>query len=244
MFSSTANFKSQVFWLPPLLLFGAVWALRPVETRLIAAPATQSAELAKLGGSGLIGVFGGMRAAVAGGFWLRTNQAWERQDAAGTTALLQLTVVADERPLYFWLNGARMLAYDIPTWSATAEQPVAVQRKTAAAGVAAAQGFLAAGLRVHPGSPELLIELGNIQLRAGGDRAAAAELFRRAAEQPGAPYFAARIHGELLRELGRPQQALDWLRKILPGLPAHDPAARRDVVEQRIKALEEQLGQN
>ena len=207
-------------------------------------PAIQPVPLTGLGGSGLLGVLGGMRAAVASGFWLRTNEAWERQDAAGTTALLQLTVAADERPLYFWLNGARMLAYDIPTWgNASPDQPAAVQRKAAAAGVTAAQAFLEAGWRAHPESAELLIELGNIQLRAGGDRAAAAELFRRAAELPGAPYYAARIHGELLRELGRPREALEWLRKILPGLPADDPAARREVVEQRIKALEAQLGE-
>ena len=60
----------------------------------------------------------------------------------------------------------------------------------------------------------------------------------QAAEQPGAPYYAARIYGELLRELGRPAEALAWLRQILPALPADDPAARRDVVVQRIKLLE------
>jgi len=242
MSSNTASFKLPAGFLPLFLLLLATAALRPLEHRLTA-PSIQLVELNGLGGSGLLGVLGGMRSAVASGLWLRANEAWERQDAAGTPALLQLTVAADERPLYFWINGARMLAYDIPTWGAAADQPEVVRRKAAAAGAAAAQVFLEAGLRAHPQSAELLVELGNIQLRAGGDRAAAAAWFRRAAEQPDAPYYAARIHGELLRELGRPAEALAWLRKILPGLPADDPAARRGVVEQRIKALEAELGE-
>ena len=83
--------------------------------------------------------------------------------------------------------------------------------------------------------------MANIRLRALGDRAGAADFFRQAAEQPGAPYYAARIHGELLRELGRPVEALAWLRKILPALPADDPAAQREVVLERIKGLEQEV---
>jgi len=236
------NFKPQAGVLPLLLLLAVVAALRPLERSLVA-PQLRPVELSEIGGSGLLGVLGGMRAAVASGLWLRTNQAWERQDAAGTTALLQLTVAADERPLYFWINGARMLAYDIPAWAGSADQPEAARRKAAGEGAAAAQVFLESGLCAHPDSVELLIEAANIQLRAGGDREAAATLFRRAAEQPGAPYYAARIHAELLRGLGRPREALDWLRRIRPNLPASDPAACRAVVEQRIKALEAELGE-
>jgi hypothetical protein len=50
------------------------------------------------------------------------------------------------------------------------------------------------------------------------------------------------VHAELLRELGRNAEALAWLRKILPDLPADDPAARREVVLQRIKELESVVG--
>jgi hypothetical protein len=83
--------------------------------------------------------------------------------------------------------------------------------------------------------------MANIQLRALGDREGAARLFRQAAGQPQAPYYAARIHAELLRELGRPAEALAWLRQILPDLPASDPAAQRAVVLARIKGLEQDL---
>jgi len=242
MSSSAANFKLRVVLLPLLLWLPAAWALRPLEQRL-AAPQVQRAQFDRLGGNGLIGMLGGMRAAVASGLWLRTHRAWEQQDAAGTKTLLQLTVAADERPLYFWLNGARMLACDIPTWSGAPDQPEVVRRKAVRDGMAEAQAFLKEGLRAHPESAEILIEMANLQLRAGGDRETAAALFRCAAGQPGAPHYAARIHGELLRELGRPEEALAWLREILPGLPADVPSACRGVVEQRIKALEAELGE-
>jgi hypothetical protein len=136
-----------------------------------------------------------------------------------------------------------MLAYDVPAWTGGGDAPAAVRDQAAAAGAEAACVFLEKGRSVHPSSPEFLIEMATIQLRAGGNPEKAAELFRCAAELPGAPYHAARIHGELLRELGRPREALAWLQQILPHLPAEEPAACRSVVEQRIKALEAELAE-
>jgi len=227
--------------LPVAMLLMATWALRPVEQHL-AIPRADRDQLVRLGGSGAMGVMGGLRAAVAGGCWLRVNQAWERQDATKTRIRLQLTVAADDRPLYFWLNGARMLAYDLPSWDDAPGLPEAARRKARADGAGEAQAFLEQGLRSHPQSALLMIEIANIRLRAAGDRQGAAEWLGRAAEQPGAPYYAARIRAELLRELGRSREALAVLREIVPGLPAEDPAAGRAVVLQRIKALEAEWG--
>jgi len=208
-----------------------------LESRLLAPVAFPSVELA---GSGVtLAMLGGMRTVLAGGFWLRTNLAWERRDVAATTELLELTVAADERPLAFWLNGARMLAYDLPGWRAEGA-PAAVRQRNMNEQAQAALAFLERGQRSRGPAAELTIEMANIRLRALGDREGAARLFRQAAEQPGAPYYTARIHAELLRELGRPAEALAWLRQILPTLAADDPAAQRAVVLERIKGLEQE----
>lgn len=238
MSSSTVNFNWRVRTLPPALLLLAVLVLRPLEQR-IALPAFPSGpSLAALSGhGGLLAVVGGMRSVVAGMFWLKTNLAWERRDAVGTTVLLQLTVAADDRPLYYWLNGARMLAYDLPVWNPEGV-PDAVRQRIQFDQATAALAFLEQGQRTHGPSAELYMEMAAIYLRVLDDREGAARLFRQAAELPGAPYYAARIHAELLRELGRPVEALAWLQQILPGLPADDPAARRAVVLDRIKVLE------
>lgn len=237
MFSSIANSSLPRWLLPPALLLAATGALCPLEGRLLPDATTPSAALA--GSGGTLAVLGGMRSILAGGCWLRANLAWERRDAVATTALVHLTVAADERPLTFWLNGARMLAYDLPAWRSEGA-PAAVRQRFAAEQAEAAIAFLERGLVASGPSAEFYVEMANIRLRSLGDREGAARLFRLAAEQPGAPYYAARIHAELLRELGRPDEALAWLRLILPGLPADDPAAQRAVVLARIKGLEQE----
>lgn len=218
--------------MPVLILLAAMLVVRPLEARL----AASSENL--VGGS--LAVLGGMRAVAAGGTWLRANLAWERRDLAATAGLLELTVASDERPLYFWFNAARMMAYDFPVWR-DAGAPLVLRDRIVAEEAGRALAFLERGVARHPAKAAFYLEMANIRLRALGDKEGAAELFRRAAEQPGAPYHAARIYAELLRELGRPAEALVWLRGVLPDLPEDDPAARRDVVEQRIRELEAEL---
>ncbi len=226
-----------------VLLFAGTLALRPMEQRvntLRAVAEPRGEQLAGLAGhGGVLAIFGGMRAALASGFWLRANLAWERRDPAATAALIELTVAADERPLYFWLNGARMLACDLPAWLPPA--PEVVRQKRSAEHTRLALRFLEKGARWHGPDAALHVEMANLCLRQAGDVESAARYYRQAAEQPRAPYYAARIHAELLRELGRPGEALAWLRQILPALPADEPAACRDVVLARIEALEQEL---
>ena len=237
-----ANSKPVRIGLTLGLLAAVTFCLRPLEQRLAGPGGGRGTHLAGLAGhGGVLAVLGGMRAAVASGFWLRANVAWEQRNAAATAALIQLTVAADERPVYFWLNGARMLAYDLPEWQLTGPVPAALRRGVNAEHAQRAIIFLEKGRQWHGGDAVFPIEMGNIHLRRTGDLDAAAHYYRQAAVQPGAPYFAARIYAELLRKLGRSREALDWLRQILPGLPPTDPAAGRIVVLARIQALEQEL---
>lgn len=239
MFSSAANSRLRA-WLPPaLVLWAAVGLSRPMEIRLLPGPARPAVGLAAGGGN--LALLGGMRSVLAGGCWLRANLAWERRDAAATMALVHLTVAADERPLTFWLNGARMLAFDLAEWRTPRDAPAAVRRRIAVEQAAVALAFLERGLEVRGADAAIYVEMANLHLRALGDREKAAEMFRLAAQQPGAPCYAARIHAELLRELGRPAEALAWLRQVLPSLPEDDPAAQRNVVLARIKGLEQDV---
>ncbi len=233
MSSAAANSDRLVLILPPLVLWAAILLLRPLEARL-APPQEFTA------GHGSLAALGGLRAAAAGGTWLRANLAWERRDAAATRLFLELTVATDDRPLYYWLNAARIMAHDFPAWR-VADAPSAVRDKIEREEAEGALAFLERGAARHPAKAEFFVEMAGLRWRVFGDREEAARLFRLAAESPGAPWHAARIHAELLRELGRPAEALAWLRKTLPTLPADDPAARRGVVEQRIRELESQV---
>lgn len=193
-----------------------------------------------------LAMLGGLRALTADVVWLEAYGHWERRDPAGTAAMLELATRIDARPLAFWLNGARILAYDMPAWRIDAEQRAGrlgdERRKIIAAEQAGrALAWLDRAEAAHAGSAAIAIERAGIELTARGDLAAAAEDYRRAAERPGAPYFAGRLHAELLRRLGRKAEALAWLRQIHPALPRDDPAAEADIVLGRIRELEDEL---
>jgi tetratricopeptide (TPR) repeat protein len=170
------------------LLWSGGWALQSLEP-----PATTSA------GDGAWCLVGAYRPLAADWFWLQADLAWEREDAEATRLLLGLALAADPRSSYFWLNSARMLAYDLPAWGAGHPDGSdgawrAHRRKV---GAAEALALLQQGLRWHPNSVIFHVEMGDLCLYALGDRARAAEYYRLAAAQPGAPAYAGRINRRL-----------------------------------------------
>lgn len=245
MFSSVVNSDAIRIAAVVGLLAALAHLLRPVEAMARAdarAGEVRSQQLAASAGHGrALALLGGMRSLVASASWLQTNLAWERRDRVATTALIDLTVAADERPLYFWLNGARMLANDVPEWRMAGPVPAAYRLKVNEEQAQLALRFLEKAIRWHGTDPAIYIEMANIHLRRRHDPGEAARCYRIAAELPEAPFYAARIHGELLRELRRPAEALAWLRKTLAALPPDDETARRDVVAERIGILEREL---
>jgi tetratricopeptide (TPR) repeat protein len=239
MRSSIASSRRVRWLLPTLTLLAGGFFLRALEQPVpVIGRGEQLTALAGQGGLPLM--IGGLRPVLAGGFWLRANLAWERRDAAAMVAMLELTVAADERPAYFWLNGARMLAYDVPEWLPDSV-PGVVRQQVAEAQAQRALAYLGKGLRWRGADPDLYVEQANIHLRRRGDLETAARCYRLAAESPGAPYYAARLYADLLVSLGRSREALVWLRQVLPKLPETDPAARREVVQARIQALEREM---
>lgn len=210
-------------------------------------PALELGATAAAAGQGVtLALLGGFRALVADAVWLRLYALWERRELAGTDTLVRLTTAIDPRPVYFWLNGARMLAHDLSAWRIMAgggydRLPAAQQRRINEEQARSALDHLASAMHHHPASAELWIERANIEASKLQDPHAAAESYRRAWEQPKAPYYAARLHAELLRRHGRKAEALAWLVRLHPTLPPGDEAAAADVVLGRIRELEQQL---
>ena len=192
-----------------------------------------------------LALLGGFRALVADATWIRMFALWEKRDLPGTETLLKLVVAIDPRPVYFWLNGARIIAYDLPVWRIEAAGGYEAVSPENQKRIALEQGrvgvdHLGAAMRFHPASAELWVEKANIELNALRDPVAAAESYRRAWEQPKAPYYAARMYAELLRRTGRKAEALAWLVKLYPNLPPGEESGR-DVVLARIRELEQEL---
>lgn len=233
-------------------LFAAGLALRPLEAPAWAVirssqPALRLESLKDALGQGVtVGLLGGFRAIVADFFWIRTNSIWEGNDLPGTQTSIKLVTAIDPRPLYFWLNGSRMIAYDMPNWRIDQAGgydavPDAVKRRFDEEQSAVAIRYLENALEFHPGEPLLVLEIANVHLNRLKDVATAAGLYLQAARHPEAPFYAARIHAELLRKLGRNAEAYAFLKQLHPTLPAEDIGALADVVLGRIRELEDEL---
>jgi hypothetical protein len=202
---------------------------------------------ASVGGQGvLLALLGGFRALVADALWIRLYAGWERREIAGTDVLVRLVTTVDPRPAYFWLNGARILAYDMAAWrmleaGGEGARAEAGRRRIEHEQAWAALAHLDAALPFHAGNPELWIERANIALNRLQDLDTAAESYRRAWELPGGPYYAARLHAEVLRRAGRRAEALAWLIRLHPELPPGEEAAAAGLVLERIRQLEREL---
>ena len=195
----------------------------------------------------VLGVLGGFRTAAADIIWLRAHVLVEARNLPAAESLLGLVTAIDPRPLYFWLNGARIMAYDMPEWrileaGGYAEVPAELQERIRQEQAQRALARLDEARKFHPSSAALWIERANLQLNRLGDLPGAAASYRRAWEQPGAPYFAARLHAGLLRRLGRKAEAHAWLVRLHPQLPPTDDSAGAALVLARIRELERELG--
>lgn len=200
--------------------------------------------LAAAGQGVTLALLGGFRALVADAAWVRMYVLWERYDLPGVEALVRLVTSIDPRPLYFWINGARIIAYDLASWrimlaGGYETTPEAVQERIGREQAERALRHLDQAMAFHPQSAELWIERANIQLNRLRDIPAAAASYRRASEQPNAPLYAGRLHGELLRRLGLKSEALAWLREFYTTLPPDDEGTQ--IVGERIKQLEREL---
>ncbi|HEY0968411.1 MAG TPA: hypothetical protein VGD88_13555 [Opitutaceae bacterium] len=160
----------------------------------------------------------GIRAVAANFAWIGAQAAWEREDPVATTAAIQRAVTWDPDRSLFWLNGARMMAYDLAAWRIAGAGgpgvlPAALEQRWRDEQARRALAHLAAARALHPHDFNLPIEQGNIELWARGNLAGAAAAFGQAANMAGAPDYALRLEIGLLRRLGRAPEALRRLEE-------------------------------
>ena len=199
-------------------------------------------------GQGLvIGVLGGFRTIVADFMWLQLNHHWEKRERVKVDALIRLVTMLDPRPDFFWINGARMTAYDVPNWRIREAGgynvvPEVRQREIDREQAEQAFALLRRALEFHPDNPKVHLEFAQIYLNRLKDSENAAQWFLSASRQENAPFYAARIHAELLRRMDKDQQAYTFLKGLFLSLPDDNPYAQKDIVLERIRELEGELG--
>ena len=187
-------------------------------------------------------LLGGLRTLGANVAWLRMHTAWTERDAPATLGWLRMAMTMNPQSLYFLVNGARILAYDIPVWKLSGlSAPEGVVAHVHREHAALALKLLEEGAAWHADNPHWWIERGNVALNAAHDLSTAARCYRVAAELPGAPFYAARIHTDILLRLGRPAEAHAWLCQVHRSLPGNNPAAQSGRILHWIRELEAQL---
>ena len=232
-----------------LVLLGSL--MRPIEVPAWKAVKAGQTEMnlealeGALGQGLVIGVLGGFRAILADFLWIRTNTIWERRDRTKLDSMVRLVTTLDPRPDFFWINGSRMIAYDVPNWRIREEggySEVPEERQQVIDLEQSAQAFdlIDQALNFHPENAKLYLEKAQIYLNRLKDDANAAEWFLRASQQDDAPYFAGRIHAELLRKQGLDAEAYDFLKNLHTELP-NTPFAQKGIILERILDLEKAL---
>lgn len=239
------------FFRTSLVLVGLGLALRPIETPAWQVVKAHQPELnleafeGALGQGVLMSVLGGFRAITADFLWIHINSIWEQRDRVQLNAMIRLVTTLDPRPVFFWINGSRMIAYDVPNWRIQEEGgydqvPESRCREIDREQAEQAFALLETARKFHPDKAKLYLETGQIYLHRLNDNANAARWFLLASQKPDAPYYAARIYAELLRREGRYTEAYVFLKQLYDAL-SDDPRAQRQVVLDRIREVETTL---
>jgi len=240
--------RLQNVFLPTLVLVLIGLLTRPIEERAWKAVKAGQPEMNLEGiegalGQGLvIGVLGGFRAIIADFLWIRTNTGWEKRDRVQVDAMIRLVTTIDPRPDFFWINGARIIAYDIPNWRIKKEGgyfnvPESRQQQIEQEQSDQAFALLETARKFHPEKAKFYLETAQIYMNRLKDNLKAAEWFLLAFQKPDAPYYVARIYAELLRREGKNKEAYAFLKKLYRELP-NEPLAGKPVILDRIRELE------
>lgn len=245
---ANVNFKLKLFsiWLACSLLAGFLAdPLLPDES-----PSDGEESLASLTsglGQGItFAALGGYRNVAANFVWISMYGDWQYRRKEEVLEKMRLAVSLNPDSLYFWIDGSRIIANDMPVWQVGDDfmetlfdggANVAVRKEY---GERALAYLEEAPSRIGSQVP-LLIEKGAICWRRLDDLERALVFFKEAVESPEVPYYVCRVYAELLYKNGQVEQALEYLKKHYATLPDGDSAALKPFVARRIEQLSEEV---
>lgn len=149
----------------------------------------------------------GLRRVVAGWSWVQARRAWEREDVRGFRQALFAAVSLRPEHRGYWIDGARMLAFDVPQWRGGGLR----ERRW---GVEEALRFLERAEDAHPEASDIPLEVGWLRGWELGDFEGAQRALERAARLAPRIGPAARLRARALERLGRLEEARAWLTEM------------------------------
>ncbi len=247
--SSRANIL--ILWALSASLLG--WALTPLAQSVRPPQSTSPAERSDLSslatglGQGIsLAALGGYRNIAANLVWIELYRDWQRRRAPEVLEKMSLAVALNPDSEFFWIDGARIIANDMPVWEVGDDKADSLFDTQAGGEVRRDYGRRAlAFLRKAPPEfsrdPEMLVEQGLIWWKKLDNLGRAADFFLRAASQENAPYYISRVYAELLHKNGQTEEAYQYLKRHYETLPDDDIRAMKPFVARRIEELGSEL---
>lgn len=201
-------------------------------------------------GSGVsIAVLGGYRTITASLVWISMYGDWQYRRADEVIEKMNLAVALNPDAEGFWIDGARIIANDMPIWEVGDEHALALFEEEEGSEVRRAYArraleFLEKAPEHLEDDVEILVEKGVIFWQKLEDLEQAVQYFERAAKQQNAPFYVSRVYAELLRKAGRTREAYEYLIRHYETLPEDRLDAMKPLVARRIAELRAELAAN
>ncbi len=240
------NFKRRLFliWLFSSLLVGIL--VDPlVDTKKTGSDSSESlASLSGGLGQGItLAALGGYRNVAANFVWISMYGDWRYQLKSDVLEKMNLAVSLNPDSLYFWIDGSRIIANDMPVWHVgvdhmgslfETEDGIAIRKDY---GEKALAYLNQAPPRIARQIP-FLVEKAAICWQRLEDLDRALVYFEEAVSQESVPNYVCRVYAEILIKNGQFEAAYEYLKTHYASLPDNDPSAMKPFVAERIRELE------
>ena len=183
-------------------------------------------------------LMGSMTPILANIFFLRAYNFWEQKNIPKTKQYLYLSTVMNPHISVFWIEGARIIAYDIPSWTQT-QQPDKGIDQIRIQEAKNALNYLDRGNYFHSKNYLFPLEKAQIYLHRLKNLQGALYFYKKAIQQ-NAPWYVGRIYAELLEQNSQIEEAHEFLKKWYQTLPDDSMNLRsmKGLIFKRIKELE------
>lgn len=194
-------------------------------------------------GQGLsVAILGGYRNISANLVWVSMYADWQYRRKEDTLSKMNLAVALNPSSLFFWVDGARMIANDMPVWEVGDAAAGTLFETTDGIEVRYRYGrtaldFLGRAPESIAVNSKVLREKAVIHWKKLDDLKGALIYFEQAVAQPNAPYYLSRVYAEILIKDGQINKAHTFLQEHFASLPDDDMRAMKSLVAKRIQDL-------
>jgi hypothetical protein len=149
----------------------------------------------RIGQLAFVAALSGFRAPTADALWIQAHGAWEKTEWGRLALLLNSVVTLQPRSTMFWDTAAWHMAWNasVAAFNDPDESREALRVKAQREYFDLGKNFVERGIQNNPDSYELYQRMGLLQRDKYGNRCAAAEAFRKAAELDDAPAYIKRF---------------------------------------------------